>query len=303
MDLIENMRVFKRVAERQSFSAVAAEFNVTQPTISKAVAALEHFMGVSLFRRSTRGLKLTPEGQKLLYAGGSVLDQVDQMIASVRDEKHTLRGPLRVTASLGFSRLVLAPLFEPFLKTHPEIKFQFVLSDGFIDLVQNNVDLALRIGDLPNSGLRAIKIGLSRRNFYAAKKYVKKFGSPRDLRQLKEHRLMFYTRLGDQSAYPLVNENGKRIHFGFEPYFQSDGSDLIREAVLQGVGIAYLPTWMMMDHEDLVIQALQPYVSPPSPIYLLTTGNQNLGGKQKAFAEFLRAEFDQMTAISLRDPN
>lgn len=300
MDLIENIRIFRRVAEKKSFSAVASEFNVTQPTISKAVAALEEYLEVTLLRRSTRGLSLTSEGQKLFHAGGSALDQFDQMIASVKSEKLLLQGQIRMTASLAFARLILAPLFEEFLKLHPKLKFHFLLSDGYVDLVENNIDLALRIGDLPDSGLKAFKVGISKRSFFASKKYLNAFGTPKKIEDLKIHRLMFYTRLGDTPSLPLINEVGKKIQFPFEPFFQSDGSDLIREAVLQGLGIAYLPTWMMIDHEEFAIKSLERFVSAPSPIYVVTSGGQDLTAKQRVFADFIRLKFEKIRALSLR---
>lgn len=301
MDLIENIRIFRRVAEKKSFSSVASEFEVTQPTISKAVAALEEHLEVTLFRRSTRGLSLTSEGQKLFISGGAVLDQFDQMLASVKNEKLLLQGQLRITASLAFARLILAPLFEEFLGLHPKLRFHFHLSDGYVDLVKNNIDLALRIGDLPDSGLKAFKVGVSKRSFYASKRYLKTHGTPKTLESLRDHRLMFHTRLRDNPSLPLVNDAGKDIQFAFEPYFQSDGSDLIREAVLRDVGIAYLPTWMMIGHEELIIAPLDRFVSKPSPIYVVSSGSQELTAKQRAFAEFVRLRFEGIGELSLRD--
>jgi len=301
MDIIESIRIFRRVSQKESFSQVAAEFGVTQPTISKSVAQLEEHLGVTLFRRSTRGLSLTSEGQKLFNSGGTVLDQFDQMLSSVKNEKLLLQGQLRITASLAFARLILAPLFEDFLKLHPKLKFHFHLSDGYVDLVENNIDLAIRIGDLPDSGLKAFKVGMSKRSFYASKKYLKAFGTPKSLEDLKGHRLMFYTRLGDNPSLPLVNDSGKKIQFAFDPFFQSDGSDLIREAVLRDVGIAYLPTWMMIEHEELIIKQLDRFVSSPSPIFVLSSGNQELTAKQRAFADFIRLSFEGINELSLRD--
>lgn len=92
-----------------------------------------------------------------------------------------VKGQLRVTASLAFARLILAPLFNQFTEIHPQLTFHFQLSDGYIDLVENNIDLAIRIGDLADSGLKAFKIGLSRRSFYASKNYLKKYGTPKTL--------------------------------------------------------------------------------------------------------------------------
>ena len=169
-----------------------------------------------------------------------------------------------------------------------------------MDLVENNIDLALRIGDLPDSGLKAFKVGKSKRSFFASKKYLSSFGTPKKIEDLKHHRLMFHTRLGDNPALPLINEAGKRIQFAFEPFFQSDGSDLIREAVLRDLGIAYVPTWMMIDHAALAIKSLDRFAAPPSPIYVVSTGSQDLTAKQRAFADFIRLKFENIGALSLR---
>lgn len=302
MDLIESIRIFRRVAERESFSAVATEFNVTQPTISKAVAALEENLGVDLFRRSTRGLALTSAGQKLLHSSRSVVEQLDEIISAVKNEKFLLQGQLRITASLAFARLILAPLFEEFTDRHPLFKFHFLLSDGYVDLVENNIDFAIRIGHLPDSSLKAFKIGQSKRSFYASKKYIKKFGQPQKIEDLKKHRLLFYTGIADRPSLPLVDENNKKIDYQFEPHLQSDGSDLIRQAVLENVGIAFLPNWMMIgtEYEKMILPELERFIGPPAPIYLVSTGGLEMTAKQRAFADFLRLKFEKIPALRLR---
>ncbi len=300
MDIIESIKIFRRVAQKESFSQVAAEFKVTQPTISKAVASLEEGLGVTLFRRSTRGLSLTTEGQKLFHASGQVIDQLDALLSSVKNEKLLLRGQLRITASLAFARLILAPFFSGFSDLHPQLKFHFHLSDGYVDLVENNIDIAIRIGELADSGLKSFKVGLSKRSFYASKAYIKRFGVPNSIRSLENHRLLFYTRISDRPAWPLVDGNGKPFSFPFEPHLQSDGSDLIRESVLEGVGIALLPSWMMSGYDELKIKPLQKFVGQASPIYVLSTGSQEMNLKQKTFSEFLRKKFDAIPELSLR---
>ncbi|MBY0317079.1 MAG: LysR family transcriptional regulator [Bdellovibrionales bacterium] len=299
MDVIEAIRIFRRVAQKESFSQVAAEFKVTQPTISKSVASLEQYLGVTLFRRSTRGLSLTSEGQKLLQDSSPLIEQIDAMLSSVKNEKQHLKGQLRITASLAFARLILAPLFNKFSENHPQLQFHFQLSDGYVDLVENNIDLAIRIGNLADSGLKAIKVGMSRRSFYASKSYLKKNGIPKRIDDLRQHKLLFYTWLSDRPTLPLIDEHKKPISFRFEPYLQSDGSDLIRESILEGVGIALLPTWMMIHHESLRIESLQKFVTAASPIYVLSSGSQELNAKQKAFSEYLKSAFQKIKALSL----
>lgn len=300
MEIIESIKIFRRVAEKESFSQVASEFEVTQPTISKAIANLEDQLGVSLFRRSTRGLSLTSEGQKLYNSSRNVIDQFEALLASVKNEKQLLEGQIRVTASLAFARLILAPLFNEFAELHPRLKFHFQLSDGYVDLIGNNIDLAIRIGVLADSNLKAFKVGASKRCFYASKEYLKKNGTPTNLELLKEHKLLFFNRLSDRPVFPLIDHNKKNILFSFEPYLQSDGSDLIRESVIEGVGIAMLPSWMMIGYEKLKIESLQKFVGPASPIYLVSANNQEMTAKQKALSEFLRKSFDKIPSLSQR---
>lgn len=297
MEILESIRIFRRVAEKQSFSQVAVEFGVTQPTISKFVAQLEANLGVSLFRRSTRGLSLTNEGQKLYSSGGLLVEQFDELLSSVKNEKFSLKGQLRITASLAFSRLVLTPLFNEFSELHPELKFHFQLSDGYVDMIENNIDLAIRIGELADSNLKAIKVGQSKRSFYASQAYLKKHGIPKNLESLKNHRLLFYTRISDRPIWPLV-DGSKKIQFQFEPHLQSDGSDLIRESVLEGVGIALLPSWMMRGYDRMKIEGLQKFIGPASPIYILSANGKETSLKQKLFSDFLRKNFQRASYLN-----
>lgn len=303
MDLIESIRVFKRVAELGSFSAASQELKVTQPTISKVVKALEIELGATLLRRTTRGLSVTSEGQKLLFTGGNVLDQVDVMLASMRNEKLQLQGQLRIAMSLAFARVIMAPLLEEFVELHPELKLFFCLSDGYVDLVENGIDLAIRIGELEDSTLKARKVGVSHRCLYASPEYVKKFGRPRSIEDLRDHRLIHYTRLSDRPCWPLSEIDGTPAPFYFEPHVQTDGSDLMRELVLRGMGIALLPTWMMGEPvaAKAAVKFFERQSASPSPVHIITTGNQDLTAKQRTLADFLLKSFEAIPELTMRN--
>jgi DNA-binding transcriptional LysR family regulator len=302
MDLIDNIRIFKRVAELGSFSAASHEFKLNTGTVSKAVKALEVKFGVSLLRRTTRGLSLTSEGQKLLFSGGTLLEQAEAVFASVRNEKLQLQGQLRITASLAFSRIVLAPSLNQFSNLHPDLKLSFNLSDGFIDLVENGIDLAVRIGELQDSSLKALKVGISRRSLYASTEYIEKFGQPKTIEKLRDHRLLYYTRISDRPCWPLHAVTGEPKPFHFEPHFQSDGSDLMREMVLRGMGIALMPTWMMVKEEEQkkVVRLLERNSKSPSPVYAVSSSARELSAKQRAFTDFLLAVFETCPALNMR---
>jgi LysR family transcriptional regulator for bpeEF and oprC len=301
MELLEKIKIFKRLAEKGSFSAVAAEWGMGQPTVSKAIAQLEKELEVSLFRRSTRGLALTEEGQKLLARGTPLLDQWESVLASLKNEKLLLQGQIRVTVSLAFARLILMPLMDRFSEIHPELRFHFHLSDGFVDLIENGVDLAIRIGELEDSNLKALKIGQMKRSLYASKEYLKKFGAPKNIEALRKHRLVLYTRNFDAPCWPLVGRDGKEMLFHFEPYLQADGSDLMRESILAGIGIGLVPTWAMMgpEKEKTVVRLLEKKSYSTQPIYAVTSGNREMTAKQRAVADFLKREFAKIPALSV----
>lgn len=302
MDVLESIRIFKRVAETKSFSRVAKENHVSQPSISKLIQGLERYLDLVLFRRTTRGLSLTVEGQKLYNSGGDLIDHFERVLADVKNQKLTLKGELRVSASLAFSRLVLAPLFQEFTQLHPDLRLSFILSDGYTDLIENNIDIAFRIGEMPDSTLKAMKIGTSRRALYASKSYLKKAGAPKHLEDLHEHRLLYYTRLDERPCWPLHSAEGEERPFYFEPFFKTDGSDLMREAVLNGMGIALLPTWMMEqpEKEKKVDRLFESNSESPMPIFAVSAPARELNAKQRAYVEFLRGSFEGMSSLTIR---
>lgn len=301
MDFLENLRVFKRVAELESFSAASREFRVGPPTISKAIKALEDHLGVTLLRRTTRGMSLTSEGQKLLFAGGNLIEQADEVLSSVRNDKRQLQGQLQISVSLAFSRMVLAPILNEFSELHPDLRLSFHLSDGTVDLVERGIDLAIRVGEQSDSTLKALKIGVARRSLYASKKYLEKFGTPKTIEDLRKHRLLYYTRISDRPIWPLHTISGEPRPFEFEPYFQSDASDLMREMAVRGMGIALMPTWMMVEEEDhkRVVRLLEKNARTLVPIYVMRSNTQEMTAKQRAFTEFLMRHFETCRALNM----
>lgn len=302
MDLLETIKIFRRTAELGSFSAAAKDLKTTQPSVSRAIAALEEDLGVQLFRRSTRSLRLTNEGQKLLASSEDVLARVDEMIALVRGEQRALEGPLRIAASQSLGRLVLTRLVDRFATMHPRVDLHVRLADGQIDLIEENIDVAIRMGHLKDSGLRALRIGMSRLRLYASRTYVKAHGRPKTLRDLQRHKLVFYTRRSTQPVWSLAGEDGEPVRFAFKPYFEADGVDMVREAVVRGVGVSLLPSWMMIEPEadHVVERLLEAHTTEDVPLHAVTTAGREYSNKQRAFIEFLRSEFDAIEALSIR---
>ena len=240
---------------------------------------------------------------KLYRSGGPAVDELDHILSNIKHEKFHLKGQLRITASLAFARLLIGQHLKEFQSKYPDLRLDFVLSDGYIDLVGNNIDLAFRIGELPDSSLKAIKIAESSRKLYASKEYLKTHGVPKKKEDLENHSKLFYNRLSDTPAWPLKDRNDKRITYSFEPYMQSDGSELIRECMFAGLGIALLPTWMVENtsQHNLAAAVLTKHAPPSSPIYVVISERKELSLKQRAIIEFFKEKFEKISTVSQRN--
>ena len=178
MDRLDAMKLFTRIVESGSFSAVAREAEISQPTVSKHLAALEAHLGVQLVHRNARTLRLTEAGQTYYDASVRLLADIESLETEVRRDQSRPAGTLSVTLSPGFGRLHIVPLLPAFYARYPDIAIEIVVSDRFVDLLEEGIDVALRIGHLPDSALIARLIGSSPRSTFAAAKYVERAGCP-----------------------------------------------------------------------------------------------------------------------------
>ena len=189
MDRVTAMSAFVRCVERGSFSAVAREMNMAQPTVSKLIASLERHLGGKLFARSTRGLALTAEGQRFYEQSRAIIDAVDNAEASFKTGREEIAGMLRVATSVSFGRTQLMTRMRAFMQHYPLLRLDVQLNDRFVDLVEEGVDVAFRIGELSASNLIARRIGTTYRVTVAAPEYLKQHGEPKHPEDLRMHRL------------------------------------------------------------------------------------------------------------------
>jgi DNA-binding transcriptional LysR family regulator len=297
MDKLSAMKTFVRVVEAGSFSAVAAESNTTQSAVSKQVAALEKALGATLLTRTTRSLAMTEEGERYFEHVRRLVAEVAEVEAALRKGESQLSGWIRVAASVGFGRLKLMPLVRTFMDKHPEIKVDLRLHDGFIDLVEQGIDLSVRIGDLADSSLIARRAGISQRMLLASRDYVR--GLPPTLKapthpdDLVGHNCLVYTGLSDRNLWtfragPGAKEAlGTSRSIGVEGRLQTNSSEVIREAVISGMGIGYSPTWLFDEEikSGTVVRLMPDWESPKSLIQLVSPAQRKNSVKVKAFAE------------------
>ena len=302
MDKLQAMKTFVRVVEAGSFSAVAHESDTTQGAVSKQVAALERALGAKLLTRTTRSLALTEEGARYFEQARRLVAEIAEAEGALRRGEQQLVGWLRVAASVGFGRLRLMPVVQSFLARHPGIKVDLRLHDGFIDLVEQGIDVAVRIGELEDSSLVAQRIGSSHRMLLAHRGYLRSLSKgvkpPKAPDDLAQHNCIVYTENVHRNAWTFTAGPGAPCPVGttrvvrVEGNLQTNSSEVMRASVLAGMGIGYSPGWLF--EEELArgeVQRLLPdWEAPQSAIHLVSPQQRRHSAKVAAFTAFVREE-------------
>lgn len=297
MDRLQAMQTFVRVVESGSFSAVAREAGATQSAVSKQVAALEAALGARLLNRTTRSLALTEEGERYFEQARRLVAEIVEAEALLRRGQQQLSGWLRVAAAVGFGRIKLLPLVRSFLAEHPDVRIDLKLNDGFVDLIEQGIDVAVRVGTLPDSSLVARRIGTSRRLLVAHRDYVRRHA--RGAKALKHpddllhHDCLVYTELQSFNAWTFTAGAGASVAPGTECVvrvqgrLQTNSSESIRAAVLTGMGIGYSPDWLFGDElaSGDVVTLLSDWQTPALPMQLVSPPQRQHSAKVRAFGE------------------
>lgn len=296
MDRLAAMQTFVRVVESGSFSAVAREIRSTQSAVSKQVAALERELGAKLLSRTTRSLALTEAGERYFTQARRLVAEIAEAEMALQEGEQKLSGWLRVAASVGYGRLKLLPLVKSFLAAHPNVKIDLRLNDGFVDLVEEGIDVAVRIGELADSSLVARRIGTTQRVLLASRQYLNALPQglepPQVPQDLQAHNCIIYSELTSQNAWTFTagpgaaTAPGTQVTIRAQGNLQTNSSEVIRASVLSGMGIGYSPTWLF--EEELArgeLQVLLPdWPAPPLPIHLVSPPQRRSSSKVQAFA-------------------
>lgn len=291
MDRIVCMKSFVRTVETGSFSAVARELDTTQPTISKQIAALEEYLDVQLLIRSTRTVGLTDEGARFYEHCQRVLEAVAEAESSV-GQRQKPSGVLRISSPVAFGQLQIVPRLKVFLDRYPDIKIDLLMTDYFVDLVEEGVDLAIRIGNVQDTSLITQRIGTTRRITVGHQSYFDRAGEPQTPEDLIHHNCIVYTRLATGNEWHFESSNGP-IKVTVNGNIQANNSVAIREAVFAGLGIAVAPIWLFGDatQQGNLRAVLKAYQPVPLPIHVVYRRGRFIPAKVRCLIEFLASEF------------
>jgi DNA-binding transcriptional LysR family regulator len=281
------MHCFARAIETGSFSAVARELGTGQPNISRHIASLEQHLGTRLLHRSTRKLTPTPEGERYYTEVRRVLDAVAEAESNARGE-NTPRGLLRVACPTVLGRSRVLPLVKGLLDRYPEMELDLQISDRFIDLIEEGVDLTIRIGLLKDSALNARRVGTAERVCIASSAYLARHGAPLVPEDLLHHECIVYTLLSSGNTWPFRDRD-----VGIRGRFKANSPDGVRSGVLDGLGVAYAPVWLFEDAlRDGRVQALLlDHLVPPAPIHILYPAKRLLPRRSSVFMDFIAEAF------------
>jgi DNA-binding transcriptional LysR family regulator len=284
----EEIAIFVAVVESGSFSRAAEQLGQANSAVSRAVKKLESKLGVSLLNRTTRQLSLTEEGERYFRRMQGVLQEMAAAENELMEARHTPRGVLRIDAATPVVLHYLMPLIKPFRERYPEITLSLVSSETFINLIERKVDVAIRAGTLTDSSLRARPLFTSYRKIIASPEYLKRFGKPETVEELKEHLCLGFTEPASLNTWPLSCCDGQ-LHEVMSG-ISSNSGETLKQLCLSGNGIACLSDFMV-DKEiargefvELMADKRLPVEMPFSAVYY---SDRAVSTRIRAFIDFL----------------
>jgi len=292
MEDLERMAIFARVVEAKSFSEAARQLNLSKSLVSKQITELEKSMGARLLNRTTRALSLTDAGAVFFEHCAKIVEELREARFSVSRLHAEPRGSLRISSSVAFGRLQIAPALAEFLVTYPEVKIDMVTTDRFVDLAEEGFDIVIRITNDPAPNVVARKLAVVNRKMCATPAYFAHHGVPKSPMDLERHNCLTYTYLNPQDSWRLRGPQGE-ITLKASGNLRLNDDDALAEAVLAGVGIAVLPTFLIgKELQSGKLQSvLSDYIPRERSIYAVYLPTRYLPAKVRRFIDHLLARF------------
>src|SRR5262249_24236182 len=287
MDRLDAMSTFLAVAEAGSLSAAARQLETPLTTVSRKVSELESHLRTKLFNRSSRQLVLTDAGSSYLSACRRILADVTEAERTASGEYNAPTGELTVTAPVGLGRTYLIPILADFLKAYPDIQANLILTDRVLSLFQEQIDVGLRIGTLPDSSLIAIRVGATRRVVCASPAYLAARGTPRAPEDLAGHDCISHPGFGLPDAWTFVRDKAI-IAVPVHPRLVVGGAEATCDAACAGIGItsAFAYHFQTALERGLLTAVLDEFQPASMPVNLTHTANRFLPIKVRAFLDF-----------------
>lgn len=298
MDRIAAMQAYVRWVELGTFSAVARELHVKQSTISKWVASLEEEYGVQLIERTTRASRTTESGQTFYTRAKQMLALYEDTVATLQDQRPTPKGRVRMSVPAVFGRMYIIPLLSGFLNTYPDIELEVSFNDRYVQLVEEDIDLAIRVGVQKDSTYRAKKLGEATRHLVAAPSYFAQHGHPQHPDALTSHQCLLHTGMGTDMWTFQQHKQSFRVQV--RGRFSTNFSEALLTLARDGMGIAMLASWLIAKdiQAGSLHTTLQEYTLPSAPIVALMPPIRYIAPKIRVLLDYLH---EALSPLSTED--
>ncbi len=306
MDRFKALQTFLDVAKSESLSVVAREEGVTPAMVGRRIDQLEADLGVKLFKRSTRKITLTPEGVSFHDDVRNILNELRAAEESLSVGARSASGRLIVSAPTAFGRKHIAPHLPAFIAAHPNLSVTLHLSERIVDLKNERVDLAIRIADLKNADLIAVRLARNHRVVVASPAYIKRAGKPQDLHDLIRHNcLVTATEEGLADSWTFRPEGGEgkeaneakgragNVGVKVAGHLQCNDGEVLTRWALDGQGLAWRSAWEVSEEieKGRLVEVLAKYSAPGNDIYAVYSDRKFLPAKVKLFIDFMKQTF------------
>lgn len=287
MDRLHEIVVFSAVAGAGSFAKAGARLRLSPPAVTRAISALERRLGARVFNRTTRSLTITDVGQRFLVSARRVLADLDVAEKDAVGEAATPQGHLAVTASVTFGRSALASVVCGFLDQHPRVTASVLLLDRVVNLVEEGIDVAVRIGDLPDSSLVARRIGAVHQVLVASPDYLARRGRPASPADLRGHSVLAFVGLMPNREWRFV-DGQKPGSVSLQPTFEINDAVAAIQAAETGHGITVALSYMVSDQirRGTLASVLDDFTPPPQPVHLVYPFARLLAPTIRAFIDY-----------------
>ena len=296
MNQQNDLEFFLKLVKLGSLTALAREYGVATSTVSKRLAALETRLGVRLLNRSTRRMSLTVEGEHYFSQGGRLAADLRELEQTLAGARAVPRGLLRVNATMGFGRQYIAPAISDFCASYPEVEVALYLSDRPMSQEQQDFDVAIRIGELPDASLAARRIAANERILCASPDYLARHGHPARPYELLSHRCLIIRENDETHGVWKLTAETRTETVKVRGHLSSNDGSAVLQWALDGQGIALRSRWNVMQHvrQGQLVHVLPDWSSRPADIMAVFPTRQHLTAKTRVFVDFLAARFDGM---------
>ncbi len=288
MDRFDAMSILLQAVQAGSLSKASRNIGLPLATVSRKVSELEAHLNASLLTRSSKGLMLTPAGRSFVTAARTILEHLNEAERAAAGEYTAPRGDLVVTAPVMFGRLHVLPVVMDFLSAYPDVDVGLVLTDRVAHLVDDHVDVALRIGDLPDSALVASRLGSVRRVVCASPAYLAERGSPATPGDLLNHAAISFESVSSPGVWRF-EADGVELAATLRPRLSVNTIEAAIDAAIAGMGLARTMSYQIVDHvrQGTLAIALEAFEPPPRPVHLVYNSQSRLPLKLRAFIDFV----------------